>query len=292
MKAIISLLRPAQWTKNTLVFAALLFSKRFLIWQDIYLAMLTFIAFSLVAGSVYIINDLHDREEDRLHPVKRNRSLASGKVKTSTALLLAVVVFLAGCGIGYKVNFAVFLVLVLYFLVMLLYSFFLKRILLLDVFIIALGFTSRAVIGGLAIEVLISNWLLVCTFFIGLMLALTKRRQELARIGSDMTGARRSLHDAPPLIVWDLWIMMVSAVTILAYTLYTTDPITIAHFGTGGMLFTVPVVVFAIFRYQVTVYCQGGGEDPAGTLLHDKWILLAILVWILMVFAILIRNLG
>ncbi|MDP8228783.1 MAG: decaprenyl-phosphate phosphoribosyltransferase [Candidatus Electryoneaceae bacterium] len=287
MKILIRLLRPKQWSKNSLIFAALVFSQRYGNIEDWLRCLLSFASFSLVASSVYIVNDILDVEDDRRHPIKRNRPIASGEVRISTAIILAIALLAIGLGGGWLLGIKLFVILITYKVVMLLYSIRLKHIFLVDVFILAGGLTVRAVIGAEAIDVEISHWLLVCTFFIALTLALVKRRQELARISDNNGHSRKSLLQAPSVYVWDMWITMVSGITILAYTLYTVDPITIAKVGSSNLMYTVPFVVFSLFRYQVLIYSKDKGEDPTETILGDRWILLTILVWLIVVILVL-----
>ena len=287
MGALLRLLRPRQWSKNTLVFAGIIFSQQYGSVTNWLHGLKVFAIFCIVASGIYIINDLFDVEKDRLHPTKRNRPIASGAVKPGMAIILALVLLTVGIGWSWTMNRWVFGIVLGYSVVMVLYSAWLKHLLLVDVFIIATGFTARAVVGAAAIEVFISKWLTVCAFFIGLTLALIKRRQEIARLDGELEKGRKSLHEAPPLFVWDLWIMMISAITILAYTLYTFDPVTVAKVGSQRLMYTTPIVVFALLRYQVGVYTADRGEDPTEAVLTDPWILLAIAGWIGMVLLIL-----
>ena len=290
MKTLIRLLRPKQWSKNSLIFAALIFSQRYGNLEDWLHSLLAFASFSLVASSVYIVNDVLDVEDDRRHPIKRNRPIASGDVNIPTAIVLAIFLATVGLAGGWLLGVELFVVLAGYKVVMLLYSIHLKHIFLVDIFILAGGLTARAVAGAEAIDVEISHWLLVCTFFIALTLALVKRRQELARINDNNELGRKSLHQAPPVYVWDMWITMLSGITILAYTLYTVDPITIAKVGSSNLMFTVPFVVFSLFRYQVLIYSKNKGEDPTETLLGDRWILLTMAVWLVLVLIVLVSR--
>ncbi len=290
MNTLIRLIRPKQWSKNSLVFAALIFSQHYSSLDDWLTTLLTFIVFSIVASGIYIYNDIKDVEDDRLHPIKRNRPIASGEVKISTAYILAVVLLIGGLVLGWLLGRNVFLVLLGYEILMILYSLFLKHVLILDVFIIAGGLTMRVVAGAEAIAVEMSHWLLVCAFFISLTLALAKRRQELARIGDNRQQGRKSLHEAPPVTVWDRWVAMVSGMTILAYTLYTVDPVTVAKVGSANLLFTMPFVGFAIFRYQILIYRESEGEDPTELLLRDRWIMLTVLGWLIVVLIVLMQG--
>ncbi len=289
MNRLLRLIRPGQWSKNSLVFAALIFSQHYDNLEDWLRALLVFAAFCVVASGVYIYNDLMDVADDRMHPLKSRRPIASGEIGRPTAYMLAGVFLLGGLAIGWRLGIAVFLVLLGYEILMVLYSIFLKHVLILDVFIIACGLTMRVIAGAEAIAVDISHWLLVCAFFISLMLALAKRRQELARLGDNLDEGRKSLQSAPPLAVWDNWVAMISGITILAYTLYTVDPVTVAKVGTNNLLFTMPFVALAIFRYQVLIYSENKGEDPTELLLKDRWIMLTILGWLITVMMVLME---
>ncbi len=287
MKTWIRLLRPRQWTKNSLIFAAIIFAQQF---QDVsqwIRAILAFIAFSLTASAIYIINDAFDIEADRNHPVKCKRPLAAGEIDVVMAVFIALLIAGIGLGLAWYVHYTVLIYTACYFGMMILYSFQFKHVLVLDVIIIATGLTIRAIVGAEAIQVDVSRWLLVCTFFVALMLALVKRRQELLRIGEERDKGRKSLMKAPPVKVWDLWIMAMSGITILAYTLYTMDPVTVAKVGSENLLYTVPFVVYGILRYHIVVYKSDGGEDPTETLLSDRTIWITVLAWLAAVLFVL-----
>ncbi|MDK9698646.1 MAG: decaprenyl-phosphate phosphoribosyltransferase [bacterium] len=287
---ILRLLRVRQWVKNLLVFAPLFFAQKFTSAEEWQRSGLAFLAFCFTASAIYIFNDIRDIEDDRQHPVKKHRPIAAGQISSASALLIAILLMASGFGVGYLLNMTALVVLVGYAGVMIFYSIWWKHIQLLDVLIIAGGITSRAILGADAIEVEISHWLLVCTFLIALMLALTKRRQELARYVEKNEHTRRSLENAPPLAAWDHWIAAVGGITILAYTLYTVDRATIENIGSIKLLYTVPIVAFAIFRYQLIVYTKQQGEDPTETLLGDKAILIAIAIWFAGVLTILMSK--
>lgn len=287
MPPILKLMRPRQWTKNVLVFAGVIFSQHYDRPGDWFTSLQVFAFFSLVASGIYVLNDLFDVEKDRIHPEKKYRPIASGDVSRGTAWVLGPLLIAAGIAWSTAFNAWVVAIMASYAALMVLYSVWLKHVLLVDVFVIAAGFTARAMIGAAAIEVVISKWLIVCAFFIGLLLALIKRRQELARIGENRTEGRRSLHKAPPVHVWDLWVMMISAVTILAYTLYTFDTATIERVGSHRLMYTTPIVVFALLRYQLGMFMKGTGEDPTEAVLRDPWILLALLGWLALVLLVL-----
>lgn len=291
MHPILRLIRPKQWSKNVLVFAGIIFAKRYLDVGSWVQSFKVFFAFSLVASSIYVFNDLCDVEKDRAHPIKKNRPIAAGEVNTITAVTLSAVLLAIGLSWAYTLGEWVFVLMTGYALMMVLYSLWLKHLLLVDVFVIALGFMTRPLVGAAAIDVHISRWLMVCAFFIGLTLSMIKRRQELARLGGHVEEGRRSLQEAPPIHVWDMWINMLSAITILAYTLYTFDPVTVAHVGSQKLMFTTPIVVFALLRYQSNVYTRDTGEDPTDAVLSDPWILTSLLAWGAMVLLVLTGRL-
>jgi len=287
MTSLIRLLRPKQWAKNVLVFAGAIFAQKFNDPQSWILSLQMFAIFSLVASGIYVFNDICDAAQDRTHPQKKNRPIANGEVRPKVGAAISVVLLAAGLVWAWNINSWVFKVMSAYAVVMIAYSVRLKHVLLLDVFIIALGFMARPLVGAAAIGVEISKWLMICAFFIGLTLSLIKRRQELARTIESQQEVRNSLRSAPPLQVWDMWIMMISAITILGYTLYTIDPITVAHIGNQKLMYTTPIVVFALFRYHVGVYGKGYGEDPTEAVLADPWIISSMLLWGLSILIVL-----
>ena len=250
---VIRLIRVKQWIKNLLIFAAFIFAGQYDDPRKVIELIAAFFSFSLVASSIYVFNDLLDVEQDRQHPVKRNRPIASGAIKPPFAIVIGVLLLGGALTLsGTILPIAATGMIVGYFIMMILYSLYLKHLLLIDVFIVAIGLTARAIFGAIAIEVSISDWLLICAFLISLMLALIKRRQELARVGNDPNASRKSLRNAPPLAVWDQWITTISGVTILAYMLYTIDPITVQKIGSKGLIYSSPFVIFALFRYNGT----------------------------------------
>jgi 4-hydroxybenzoate polyprenyltransferase len=285
--SIIRLIRPSHWVKNSLVFAPLIFSGAYTQPESWIFALIGFAGFSLTASGVYAINDVLDAEYDRQHPVKKLRPVASGALSKSAALVLAFLFLSAGILLSLSLNLNAALFVAGYALVMLLYSVWLKHILLLDVLIIAAGLTTRALYGSAAIDVVISHWLVICAFLISMMLALVKRRQELVRIGDDTGTARRSLRKAPPINAWDQWINSIAGITILAYILYTVDSRTIEHVGSNHLLYTTPFVIYGIFRYLGQVQRTSKGEDPTEALIRDPAILVAVMAWLTVVLLVL-----
>lgn len=272
--ALIQSLRPKQWTKNLLLFAGVLFSRQIGEPALVLRAAAGFFAFSLLSGAVYLLNDVSDVEEDRRHPVKRNRPVASGRLPAGIALaalvpVLAVVVALSVClGRGFSLVAGVYLV------VNLAYTFFLKKQVLIDVFVIAGGFVLRAVAG---VELLLpvspgtelSPWLLMCTFFGALFIALGKRARELANAGEEAPTKRAVLAHYTPALV-DGLLLIAAGSSVMSYSLYTIWPDTVAKFGTERLLWTVPLVAYGIFRYLYLVWGARSSEDPAQVLLTDR----------------------
>jgi 4-hydroxybenzoate polyprenyltransferase len=289
--ALIAELRPKQWTKNLLLFAGILFSLQINQPALLLRAAAGFLSFSLLAGTVYLVNDLRDVESDRRHPVKRNRPIASGRLPMPVAwaalvpLVAAVAALTAWLGTGFMwVELA-------YVVMNAAYSFGLKTQVLIDVFVIALGFVMRAIAG---VEVLrpvspqteISPWLLVCTFFGALFLALAKRRRELTNAGGSATGQRRVLeHYTPELL--DGLLLVSAAASLMSYALYTIWPSTVEKFQTDALLYTVPFVAYGIFRYLYLVRVSEGTEDPSQVLLTDRPMAGCVVLYLVTVVAIL-----
>jgi 4-hydroxybenzoate polyprenyltransferase len=285
--ALLKELRPKQWTKNLLVFAGVLFSQQADRPDLLLRAAAGFVAFSLLAGVVYLLNDLRDVEQDRLHPKKRERPIASGRLHvsaawTAAAILLVVVVALsAWLGPQYSMVAGAYLVMNLA------YSLGLRNQVLLDVFFIALGFVLRAIAGvellrPVAPATQLSPWLLVCTFFGALFLALAKRRRELANAGEDVSRRRAVLRLYTPALLEGL-LLVSAAASIMGYALYTIWPATVAKFHTEALLYTVPFVTYGIFRYLFLVRAAEATEDPSQVLLTDRPLMACVLLYLVTV---------
>jgi 4-hydroxybenzoate polyprenyltransferase len=267
-------IRPAQWTKNLFVLAPLLFGKVANRPDLAFRTLVAAVAFCGVASSLYLLNDVVDREADRSHPVKKRRPVATGEITPAQALGSAAVVFLAAIGLLLAAAPSALAWTLLYAVLTALYSLVLKRVALLDVFVIASGFVLRVLAGSEAARVAASHWLLLCTFFLALFLALSKRRGELSTHGS---GVRPALHQVPVALLESLENVALGT-TIVCYALYTVAPETIAWFGTDRLLVTVPIVVFALFRWRL-LEARGGGEDTTADLFSDRGLLLTVVVW-------------
>lgn len=264
------LLRVKQWTKNAVVFAAFVFAlgdrhQNLAAWE-LWKVCLAALAFSLVSSAVYIFNDLRDAPQDRLHPVKRHRPIAAGDVGIRTALFTALCLLAAGLGGAWRLGTGLLAVVGLYLLLQLAYTFGLKKLALVDVVVIALGFVLRALAGAVVIHVLISPWLLLCALLLALFLGLCKRRHEKVNLSGQGTRAALDGYDERLL---DLLISMMGASSLVCYSIYTLWPETVAKFGTPWLGATIPFVVFGLFRYMDLVYRQEKGDRPEQILLTD-----------------------
>lgn len=275
--ALLASLRPRQWVKNLFVLAPVLFAGRLLEPDSLLRALAAFGLFTAASGAVYLFNDLVDLEQDRLHPEKRFRPLAAGRLRPATAVVAGVVLG-AGALLGGMVLAPGFAWVVLAYLILNgAYSLLLKHWVLVDVFVVALGFVFRAVAGAEAIAVAISPWLLLCTFFVALFLALGKRRHELVTL-EDPVAHRPILAHYSTLFI-DQMLVVLAAVTIAAYALYTVAPRTVEHFGSENLIFTVPFVLFGIFRFLYLVYQRPEAGHPHEVMLTDPPLLLTVLAW-------------
>jgi len=278
-------LRPAQWTKNLVVFAGLIFGKKLLDAAAVWDAIAAFVIFCALSGVVYLVNDLADRESDRRHPLKARRPIASGalpvKVATGAALAIGAVALAAAylVGPGFAAVAAAYVVL------QMLYSGPLKHIIIIDVLTIAIGFVLRAAGGAVAVHVQMSHWLFVCTILLALFLALAKRRHEIVLLAGGATSHRPILGEYTAYLL-DQMIGVVTASTLIAYVFYTISPETQAKFGTPWLELTIPFPLYGIFRYLYLVHQRDGGGSPADLLLTDRPLLTCVALWALAVVLI------
>ena len=284
-------LRPEQWTKNLLVLAGVVFGGRLLELPAIVNAGAAFGVFCALSGAVYLFNDVADREADRNHPLKRERPIASGQLSPSTAVAAGMILGAAGIAVGFAVNTQFGLIAATYVTALLLYSVVLKHVVIVDVLMIAAGFVLRAIGGAVAVDVPIGHWLLVCTTLLALFLALSKRRHELLLLAEGATDHRRILEEYSPYLL-DQMIGVVTASTLIAYTVYATSPDTAARLGTGKLGLTIPFVLYGIFRYLYLVHQKRGGGSPAALLLTDRPLLVCVALWAASVIALLYTPLG
>jgi len=271
-------LRPAQWVKNLFVLVPLVFAHR-LDRLDLSLQAFTaFLAFCAASSAVYLLNDLRDRESDRNHPLKRLRALAAGHLGAGTALAAAGVLLALAALASFRLAAPFAWVLAAYVMLNVLYSLGLKRVVILDVMSIAAGFVLRVLAGAVAIQVEVSSWLLLCTTFVALFLGFSKRRHELATLPPGGLGTRAVL-DQYNLPFLDQVINVVTASTVVAYSLYTVDSATAARLGTPHLVWTVPLVLFGIFRFLYLLYRKLDARSPTDAILHDPPFLLNLLLW-------------
>ena len=279
-------MRPKQWTKNLLVFAALLFAQRLGDPQAAFVALATFALFCLLSSSVYLVNDVLDIEEDRQHPTTRFRPRAAGLISHHFALVWAVALGAVGLVGSYFINSTTGTVALTYLLLILVYTLWLKHIVIIDVLTVAVGYVLRAVVGATAIEVGISPWLLICTILLALFLVLSKRRQELIMLEEAAAEHRRSLGEYSAYLL-DQMIAVVTASTLMAYCLYTISDRTVEQLGTKNLMYTIPFVIYGIFRYLYLVHQKNQGEAPDRVLLTDAPLLLNVVAYVVVVILIL-----
>lgn len=278
-------LRPSQWTKNLIIFAGLIFGQRLLDPRSVAQACGAFAIFCALSGVVYLVNDIADREADRLHPTKRLRPIASGAVSPALAGATAAVLAIGGLGAAWLLRPAFALVAVAYVGLQTLYSGPLKHIVIIDVLTIAVGFVLRAVAGAVVIDVPISHWLLILTVLLALFLALSKRRHELVLLAEGATSHRRILEEYSPYLL-DQMIAVVTASTLISYVIYTIDPETQQKFHTDYLGLTLVFPLYGIFRYLYLVHQKSGGGNPSDMLLTDRPLLACVALWALTVAAI------
>ena len=278
-------LRPGQWTKNLLVFAGLIFGQKLLIPADVATAAAAFGLFCLFSGVVYLVNDIQDRDADRLHPKKSKRPIASGAISVATATTFAAVLAAVSLGAAYALDRQFFLVGLAYVALLIFYSVWLKHSPVLDVLVIAFGFVLRAFAGSVVLHVEFSHWLMVLTLLLALFLATAKRRAEYVALAGDATAHRPSLeHYSLPML--DQMLSVVMACTLLAYAFYTISPETVAKFGTDHLLMTFPLPIYGLFRYLYLIHRGDEGGNPSDLLLSDRPLQLCVVIWGALVAAI------
>ncbi len=283
-RSLIRLMRPHQWIKNGFVFLGLVFGHG---WDDASLVaevLALFAAFCLVSSAVYVMNDIADRDADRLHPAKRSRPLAQGAVGVGFAVALCVGLALAGLALAATISLPALLIAAAYVGLNFAYSVGLKHVAILDVFIISGGFMLRILAGTVGVGIAPSKWLLLCGLMLTLFMGFSKRRAELLALtdngNSNGAGGQRAALEGYSKMLLDRLIMISVAGAAIGYALYTVDPETIALHGTDRLIFTLPFVLYGLFRYLWVVYSKGGGGDPAWELLHDPHLIAATVGWL------------
>ncbi|WP_340817850.1 decaprenyl-phosphate phosphoribosyltransferase [Methanolobus sp. WCC4] len=271
IKDILKSMRPHQWYKNLIIFVCIIFSLNYFNLQMWITTISAFIVFCLLSGAQYIINDILDKEKDIHHPTKKNRPIASGKLKISHAIV-ASSLFLALATIwAYLINWQFLIVGIGYFILSLSYSLYLKNLVVVDVLTISIGFVLRATAGCVAINVFISPWLIICTFLAALFLALGKRRHELILLDDKANKHRKSLDGVSPQML-DQMITIVTAALIMSYSLYTFLAENIL------MMVTIPITIYGTFRYLFLIHSKNIGGEPE-MLFKDKSMITSMVVW-------------
>ncbi len=283
---VIRLMRPRQWTKNLAVFVAIAFSQNITNPSYLLTTVAAFAVFCLASGAVYIMNDLMDMEQDRLHPDKRHRPLPSGMIQPGAAAVASAVLGVASLAGAYAVNGAFAALVALYLAVQVAYSLRLKHVVIMDVFSIAAGFFIRVMAGAVAIGVSVSSWLLACTFFLSLFLALTKRRHEIVFLEGG-AEAHRPVYGEYNALLLDQMISVVTSGTVVVYALYTFSAETVEKFHTDRLKYSIPFVLYGIYRYLYLVYHRKEGGSPESILLGDKPMIINILLYCCAVWAVL-----
>jgi len=277
---LLRLMRPYQWVKNGFVFTGLLFGHA---WHDPKLVtqvVVAFAAFCLVSSAIYTFNDIVDLEQDKQHPKKSKRPLASGQVHVSAAALLAALLAVAGLVLAYVASPKVFIILLVYAIMNIAYSLRLKHVVILDVFIIATGFMLRILAGTLGVGIPPSQWLLLCGLMVTLFLGFTKRRAEIIALTDDKTSHRKVLEHYSPVLL-DKMIGITAAGLIMSYSLYTMSAETIRIHGTANLIYTVPFVMYGVFRYIYLLHHHSRGGDPSHDLVRDPHLFIVVGAWLI-----------
>ncbi len=275
IRGYILLLRPGQWIKNLFLFAALIFSKSIDQPSCILFALHAFICFCMASSTVYIFNDMYDIEKDRMHPRKCMRPLASGTISIKGAQMLITILTPAVLGLSFMLNNGFGLIISAYLLNNLMYTLYVKNLIILDVMSIALGFILRVSGGAVAIGVTVSPWLLLCTFLLALFLGFSKRRSEFFVFREEDKSHRATLEHYTPEFI-DSMLSIVTASTLISYSLYTFYAADSKY-----LMATIPFVLYGIFRYQYIIYNKKAGENPEEVVLTDKHLLIDILLWVM-----------
>lgn len=282
-------MRPQQWTKNLVIFAGLVFSKNLgdqaLVWKSIQ----AFVVFCILSGMIYIINDIADLEKDKLHDTKRLRPLPAGKLAVNDAVVFVTIISIAALIVSYLVGVKFFIIAGAFFLFNILYSFMLKKVVLLDVFSISISFLMRAIAGVEALNAIdetigLSPWLLICTLFLSLFLGFCKRRHELITM-EKASSHREALGEYSPQLL-DQLVGMTASGAVFSYSIYTIWPETVEKFGTTNLLYTIPLVLLGVMRYLYLVYRRDKGGSPSELLLTEKFLLIDVFAWVMLVVAI------
>ncbi|TGN11638.1 decaprenyl-phosphate phosphoribosyltransferase [Leptospira ilyithenensis] len=287
----LKLMRLPQWIKNVILFAGLIFSKKIFDQTSFTRVCAAFLLFSFVASSQYVFNDFLDKEEDAKHPEKKHRPLASGALDAGLALAITGVILPFALIGSYWLSPTFFFLTLFYLVFNVLYSKVLKHIVILDVMSISIGFVIRAIAGAVVINVQFSHWLLLCTFTLALFWGFSKRRGEI-NILQENAGKHRKILDEYSLEFLDLMMAITSTLTLVSYVMYSVSPTTAKNLGTENLVYTVPIVVYAIFRSLYIIYIKNMGHDPTKAILTDKSVLASGFLWLCLVLFLVFGNLS
>jgi 4-hydroxybenzoate polyprenyltransferase len=277
--SVIRLMRPQQWVKNAFLFAPLIFSRHLFDIHYSRRAAVAFLVFSLVSSIVYIINDAADRHADRLHPKKKLRPIASREVSVAAGLVVAVVLAAVSAVMAAWFDLRFWLAALLYISMNIGYSFGLKRVVLVDVFVVAAGFMLRVLAGAFAIDVLVSPWLILCTLFVSVFLAVSKRRGEMLLAAELETSTGRTVLKQYSLEFIDQIMTVAAAGVTISYALYTVADRTVHIFGTENLIFTTVFVLFGVFRYLFLIRSRGTDDNPTHVMTSDAALIVNVLAW-------------
>lgn len=278
-------MRPHQWVKNLFVLTPVVFAGRLLEYEAMVRASAAFVVFCAAASAIYLGNDLRDRDEDRQHPLKSKRPIASGALSVRVAVAAALGLLLLAMVGALQLGAPFAVVLGIYLVNNVAYTLGLKRVVILDVLLVAVGFLLRVEAGGVVVGVEVSSWLLLCTLFLALFLVVSKRRHEVVLLAAQAANQRQVLADYSPAFL-DQMIAISTGATLVAYSLYAVDPATVLRFGSRGLLATIPFVLYGIFRYLLLVYQRTDDRAPTEALLTDRPFLINLVLWGLVVVGI------
>jgi 4-hydroxybenzoate polyprenyltransferase len=266
----------------------LIFSLQFYHVDSVIRNIYAFLIFCILSSGSYIINDIIDYEEDRIHPIKSKRPIATGKVKRESASIIAVILVVVSLLLATLINYKFFYTCLLYTIMMILYSIKVKQIIILDILFVAIGYVLRAIAGAIAISVEISSWLLLCTLLLALFIVVSKRRTEIIALGKEAIKHRKTLfHYSVDLL--NQMIAIVTSACIVSYCLYTLAPETVAKFRTRNLIFTVPFVIYGIFRYLYITYKKVEADIPEKVLITDTPLQICLISWIIVCLFILMN---
>jgi len=287
---IIQLLRPKQWVKNLFIFAPILFSGLLTDLGVLLINIEAFLAFCLVSSAVYVINDISDVEADRAHKKKRFRPIASGDVSIPEARIVFVILLALAIAICFIMNVKFIIAIGLYFVINVMYTYFIKNVVLLDVFFISFGFMLRVAAGAFAIDVQLSSWMILTTIFISLFLGISKRRAELSQSDLENIPKQRKVLEQYSIVFTDQMNTIAATGTIISYALYTVSEKAVEAFHSDNLIYTTPFVIYGIFRYMYLIHKKNLGESPTQIVTKDPAIIINSVLWFVISFAIIYKS--